>query len=843
MGVSKVIVNGVTYVDMTSDTATAATIVSPETAHTADGEQTQGTYVAPSSVTQATPTISVNTSTGLITASSTQSAGLVSAGTKTATEQLPVKTSSDMTVSGATVTAPAGYYTSAQSKNVASGSATTPATTITANPSVSIDSDGLVTATASASKSITPTVSAGYVSAGTAGTVTVSGSGTMQLTKRTSTDLTASGATVTAPAGYYPSSATKSVASGTAGTPTATKGTVSGHAISVTPSVTNATGYITGGTKTGTAVSVSASELVSGTKTITANGVGIDVTNYADVTVSVSAPTPTLQTKSVSYTPTESAQSATVTCDAGYDGLDEVNISVGAISSTYVGSGITQRSSSDLTASGATVTAPSGYYANSASKAVSNGSATTPATTITANPSISVSNSGLITATASATKSVTPAVSAGYVSSGTAGTITVSGSNTSQLTTQGAQTIHPSTTDQTIASGRYLTGTQTIAAVTTTNLTAANIVSGVTVKVGDASDDDCVASVTGTASGGGSNYTLLATHDFTVNTTSTSAGSVGTVSVGSDALTTAKVIYVKIRDKAGPRAGYFLGSDCYFYNATLANGAYGSALTTMGRLIHRYTSTSQYAVYVGATTTGYGVYGYSVSTGGAINIYRRYSSSYSLTINSVYNVEVYALDYAPNTGNPYNYTFTPDVHGTGILSNMIEDGNFANTTWWGAYNVAYSVSSNTGDVYANGASKAYPQLTRDYMLVVPNHVYYIRADMKYDWSDPTPPPHPGEISFHTTDWATFLNVQYDASNAGTWQTLSTLGTYSTTIGNFNLALPYDTNTTYGYQNLHVYFKNVMFVDLTEGYDYGNEPTKAWCDANLPYFQGTYTIPT
>jgi hypothetical protein len=33
--------------------------------------------------------------------------------------------------------------------------------------------------------------------------------------------------------------------------------------------------------------------------------------------------------------------------------------------------------------------------------------------------------------------------------------------------------------------------------VTTSNLSASNIVSGVTIKVGDSSDDDCVASVTG----------------------------------------------------------------------------------------------------------------------------------------------------------------------------------------------------------------------------------------------------------------------------------------------------------------------------------------------------------
>ena len=104
---------------------------------------------------------------------------------------------------------------------------------------------------------------------------------------RTSSDLTASGATVTVPSGYYASQASKSVTSGTAGTPTATKGTVSNHSVSVTPSVTNTTGYITGSTKTGTAVTVSASELVSGNKEITANGTNIDVAEYSTVSVAV----------------------------------------------------------------------------------------------------------------------------------------------------------------------------------------------------------------------------------------------------------------------------------------------------------------------------------------------------------------------------------------------------------------------------------------------------------------------------------------------------------------------------------------------------------------------------
>lgn len=170
---------------------------------------------------------------------------------------------------------------------------------------------------------------------------------------------------------------------------------------------------------------------------------------------------------------------------------------------TDITGNIASKSSSDLTASGATVTAPAGFYSESASKTVASGSASTPATSITANPSISVSSGGLITASVSASQSVTPTVSAGYVSSGTAGTITVSGSNTSQLTTQAAQTITPTTTNQTIVSGKYLTGTQTIEGIICTNLTADNIADGVTVKIGTTTDDDSVASVTGTHQGGG----------------------------------------------------------------------------------------------------------------------------------------------------------------------------------------------------------------------------------------------------------------------------------------------------------------------------------------------------
>ena len=74
-----------------------------------------------------------------------------------------------------------------------------------------------------------------------------------------------------------------------------------------------------------------------------------------------------------------------------------------------------------------------------------------------------------------------------------------SGEATGSMTEKSAATYRPSTSAQTINSNQYLAGAQTIEAVTTSNLAASNIVAGVTVKVGTTSDDDSIASVTGTA--------------------------------------------------------------------------------------------------------------------------------------------------------------------------------------------------------------------------------------------------------------------------------------------------------------------------------------------------------
>ena len=130
-----------------------------------------------------------------------------------------------------------------------------------------------------------------------------------------------------------------------------------------------------------------------------------------------------------------------------------------------------ENDSSDLSISGATVTVPAGFYASSASGTVASGSATPAATVSATGASVST---GTNTLTLSKSVSNTPTVSAGYISSGTAGSSSVS--LTASVTTKAAATITPGTSNQTIASGTYLTGAQTIQG--DADLVAGNIVAG-----------------------------------------------------------------------------------------------------------------------------------------------------------------------------------------------------------------------------------------------------------------------------------------------------------------------------------------------------------------------------
>lgn len=276
---NKVTINGTTYIDLSQDTvADASHIRQGYVGHLNDGTQVTGSYSGGSNIFIVT--VSKNQSTGYWEPDCTfEEVSMAYSAGKTITVTCDSTTITDNSADGYFD----GFVLSYKVYELESSNVVT----LVHEYGFQLDENGVSrvanyveydTTDANATASDVLSGKTFYNSTGK-----VTGS----ITTKTASDLTASGATVTVPAGYYASQATKSVASGTEGTPTASKGSVSNHSVSVTPSVTNTTGYITGSTKTGTAVTVTASELASGNKEITANGTNIDVVGYSTVSVAV----------------------------------------------------------------------------------------------------------------------------------------------------------------------------------------------------------------------------------------------------------------------------------------------------------------------------------------------------------------------------------------------------------------------------------------------------------------------------------------------------------------------------------------------------------------------------
>lgn len=328
------------------------------------------------------------------------------------TGNIPTKTSSNVTVSGAKVTTPSGYYATAVTTTVSTVARAATTMTISAD-----DTNDKLTLTASNNQGT------GYVTgANKSTTATVA--------------LTASGAAVTATVGTY--TVSKSVATATQAVPSITVSTAG----LVTASASQSAGYVTSGTKSSTyQITAQSAAVITPTK---ATQTAVSAGRYTTGAVTV-APIP--------------AQYITTT-DANATSAHILSGKTAYVNGTKVTGNIETKTSSNITVSGPTVTVPSGYYATSTSKSIGSGSAKTPATTITANPTLSTSytsGSGY-KISVSSSKSVTPSVTAGYVAAGTAGTITVSGSAYVTQSTIGSEaTSTTATAAATVGYGKQVT--------------------------------------------------------------------------------------------------------------------------------------------------------------------------------------------------------------------------------------------------------------------------------------------------------------------------------------------------------------------------------------------------
>lgn len=139
----------------------------------------------------------------------------------------------------------------------------------------------------------------------------------------------------------------------------------------------------------------------------------------------------------------------------------------------------------------------------------------------------------------------------------------------------------------------------------------------------------------------GSSWTKIAETECAVNTTNSTPSVVLTYDTGHPEIWTAdKILYVRIRDKAGKRNGYFYGTDLFFSNVDAKNENAESAVTIASWNVIIWTSSTGFSY----RASQFGVFPWMLHNDGKIDIGARYNVANSGTIDGTYLVEVYLLD-------------------------------------------------------------------------------------------------------------------------------------------------------------------------------------------------------
>lgn len=133
------------------------------------------------------------------------------------------------------------------------------------------------------------------------------------------------------------------------------------------------------------------------------------------------------------------------------------------------------------------------------------------------------------------------------------------------------------------------------------------------------------------------------------------------------------------------------------------------------------------------------------------------------------------------------------------------------------------VDTNTTEVYANSSTS---------LPLNPEHIYYARIEAYQETKFGAV-----ELYFPIAEPQMFNLATGDV---GKWNMYSVVKERSSfTAGNYTFRLDFNrerSTETAG----SIWYDGWMIIDLTEAFGSGNEPTKEWCDKNIPYFTGTYT---
>lgn len=164
------------------------------------------------------------------------------------------------------------------------------------------------------------------------------------------------------------------------------------------------------------------------------------------------------------------------------------------------------------------------------------------------------------------------------------------------------------------------------------------------------------------------------------------------------------------------------------------------------------------------------------------------------------------------------------------LINLIPSPSMEGYGWNGSYST-YRAFVGRQSLLVNGMSgspEAIVQTTESISLN-PSHDYYVRV---YGWQDTKT--SGAAVGFYWPIAEPSFNDNIPIGDAGMWVPYSAVNNRTSfASGKYPLRIDFNNRGEAG----TIYFDGCMLIDLTACFGEGNEPTKEWCDNNVPYFEG------
>lgn len=169
------------------------------------------------------------------------------------------------------------------------------------------------------------------------------------------------------------------------------------------------------------------------------------------------------------------------------------------------------------------------------------------------------------------------------------------------------------------------------------------------------------------------------------------------------------------------------------------------------------------------------------------------------------------------------------------LTNLVSDPSFENSSIWsgGSLDTARAKYGTTS-IKLIGTSTA-PEILAANSIAIPlnsTHKYYARYEVYHEGATGT-----AGLYWPVAEPNFVEGVKLGSAN--TWNVVSAVNNRTSFSGYTSATLRLDYNNNY--TTAPVWYDGLVLIDLTESFGSGNEPSKEWCDENIPFFEGTTYI--